>query len=136
MNNVSHEKTKEILKWFEEISKIPRCSKKEDKIVNYLIEWSKEHGFDYKIDDVQNLVIKVPASPGKENSPLVVIQGHMDMVCENNSDVDFDFSKDPIQLKLDGDILTADGTTLGADNVRQRLNLSRYQYHESEIFCS
>ena len=56
MENIAHEKTKDILKWFEEISKIPRCSKEEDKIVNYLIEWSKENGFEYKIDEVQNLI--------------------------------------------------------------------------------
>jgi len=116
MNNVSHEKTKEILEWFEEISKIPRCSKKEDKIVNYLIEWSKEHGFDYKIDDVQNLLIRVPASPGRENSPVVVIQGHLDMVCEKTPDSDHDFTRDPIRLVYDGEWLTADRTTLGADN--------------------
>ncbi|MEN8222696.1 MAG: aminoacyl-histidine dipeptidase [Acidobacteriota bacterium] len=116
MNNISHEKTKEILKWFEEITKIPRCSKEEDKIVNFLIEWSKENGFEYKIDDVQNLVINVPASAGKENSPIVVIQGHMDMVCEKTPDSTHDFKNDPIKLVYDGDWLTADRTTLGADN--------------------
>jgi len=116
MENISHEKTKEILKWFEEIAKIPRCSKQEDKIVNYLIEWSKENGFEYKIDDVQNLVIKVPGSPGKENSPAIVIQGHMDMVCEKTPDSDHDFTKDPIKFVYEGEWLTADRTTLGADN--------------------
>ncbi len=116
MENISHEKTKEILKWFEEIAKIPRCSKQEDKIVNYLIEWSKENGFEYNVDDVQNLVIKVPGSSGKENSPTVVIQGHMDMVCEKTPDSDHDFTKDPIKFVYEGEWLTADRTTLGADN--------------------
>ncbi|MCK5004100.1 MAG: aminoacyl-histidine dipeptidase [Candidatus Aminicenantes bacterium] len=116
MENVSHEKTKDILKWFEEISKIPRCSKQEDKIVNYLIEWSKENGFEYNIDNVQNIVIKVPATSGMENSPIIVIQGHLDMVCEKTPDSDHDFTKDPIKLVYDGEWLTADRTTLGSDN--------------------
>lgn len=116
MENVAHKKTEDILKWFEEISRIPRCSKKEDKIVNYLIEWSKGNGFEYKIDSVQNIVIKVPATPGKEDSPTVVIQGHMDMVCEKTPDSDHDFTKDPIKLVYEGEWLTADRTTLGADN--------------------
>ncbi len=116
MENITHEKTKEILRWFGEISKIPRCSKQEDKIVNYLIEWSKENGFEYKTDSVQNLVVKVPASAGKENSPIIVIQGHLDMVCEKTPDSDHDFTKDPIKFVYDGDWLTADRTTLGADN--------------------
>lgn len=116
MENITHEKTKEILRWFGEISKIPRCSKQEDKIVNYLIEWSKENGFEYKIDDVQNLVIKVPATSGMENSPIIIIQGHLDMVCEKTPDSDHDFTKDPIKFVYEGDWLTADRTTLGADN--------------------
>ncbi len=116
MENVSHEKTKNILKWFGEISKIPRCSKEEDEIVNYLIEWSKDNGFEYDIDSVQNIVIKVPATSGMENSPIVVIQGHLDMVCEKTPDSDHDFTKDPIKFVFDGEWLTADRTTLGADN--------------------
>ncbi len=116
MDNVTHEKTKEVLKWFEEISKIPRCSKHEEKIVNYLVEWSKENGFEYKLDSVQNILIKVPASKGFETSSPVVIQGHLDMVCEKTPDSDHDFTKDPIKLVYDGEWLTADKTTLGSDN--------------------
>lgn len=111
-----HEKTNEILKWFEEISKIPRCSKNEEKIAQWLMEWAKENNFETKMDKVKNLVIKVPASPGFENSPTVVIQGHMDMVCEKTPDSDHDFTKDPIKLVFDGEWLTADKTTLGSDN--------------------
>lgn len=111
-----HEKTKEILKWFEEISKIPRCSKNEERMANWLMEWAKENNFEAKMDKVKSVVIKVPASPGFENSPIVVIQGHMDMVCEKTPDSDHDFTKDPIKLVYDGDWLTADKTTLGADN--------------------
>jgi dipeptidase D len=67
-------------------------------------------------DEVGNVVVRKKASPGKENSPVVILQGHIDMVCEKNSDVDFDFSKDAIQTVIDGDWVRAQGTTLGADN--------------------
>jgi len=113
---VEHEKTNEILKWFEEISKIPRCSKNEDAICNWLVNWAKDNNFDVETDRVNNVLIKVPGSPGYENSPPVVIQGHVDMVCEKTPDSDHDFSKDPIKFVYDGDWLTADKTTLGADN--------------------
>jgi dipeptidase D len=111
-----HEKTEEILKWFEEISKIPRCSKNEEKIAQWLVAWAKENNFEAKMDKVKSVVIKVPASPGFENSPIVVIQGHMDMVCEKTPDSNHDFTKDPIKFVFDGEWLTADKTTLGADN--------------------
>lgn len=111
-----HEKTNEILKWFEEVCKIPRCSKNEDKIAQWLMEWAKENNFAARMDSVKNTVIKVPASPGFENSPTVVIQGHMDMVCEKTPDSNHDFTKDAIKMVFDGDWLTADKTTLGSDN--------------------
>jgi dipeptidase D len=113
---VEHEKTNEILKWFEEISKIPRCSKNEDAICNWLANWAKDNNFVVENDRVNNVLIKVPGSPGYENSPPVIIQGHVDMVCEKTPDSDHDFSKDPIKFVYDGDWLTADRTTLGADN--------------------
>ncbi|UCE07380.1 MAG: aminoacyl-histidine dipeptidase [bacterium] len=111
-----HAETNEILKWFEEITKIPRCSKHEEKIGYWLMDWAKENNFESIKDKVGNLVIKVPASPGYENSPKVVLQGHMDMVCEKTPDSGHDFTRDPIKLIYDGDWLTADRTTLGADN--------------------
>jgi len=114
--SVEHAKTKEILKWFEEISKIPRCSKNEQQICNWLIDWAKENKFEVKTDSVQNVLIKVPASPGFENAPIVILQGHVDMVCEKTPDSNHDFTKDPIKLVYDGEWLTADKTTLGADN--------------------
>ncbi len=114
--NIEHEKTKDILKWFEEISKIPRCSKNEAKISQWLVNWAKENNFEAETDEVNNTLIKVPASPGYENSPTVVIQGHMDMVCEKTPDSTHDFSKDPIKMVYEGEWLTADKTTLGADN--------------------
>lgn len=111
-----HAKTNEILKWFEQITKIPRCSKQEEKICAWLLSWAKEHHLETKKDKVGNLLIKVPASPGYENAPITVLQGHMDMVCEKTPDSNHDFSKDPIKLVYEGDWLTADKTTLGADN--------------------
>lgn len=111
-----HEPTHEIIKWFTEITKIPRCSKHEEKIRAWLMSWAKENNFETQTDKVGNIVIKVPASPGYENAPLTVLQGHMDMVCEKTPDSKHDFTKDAIKLVYDGDWLKADGTTLGADN--------------------
>jgi len=113
---IDHPKTKETLKWFTEISKIPRCSKKEDQISKWLVKWAEDNHFVYKLDKVKNIVIKVPASKGYEKSPIVVIQGHMDMVCEKTPESTHDFSKDPIELVYEGEWLTANGATLGADN--------------------
>ena len=101
---------------FEEISKIPRCSKHEDAVREYIINFAKEKGLEYKVDSIGNVVVIKPADPGYENKPTVILQGHIDMVCEKNKETKHDFSKDPIKLKVEGDWLTADGTTLGADN--------------------
>jgi len=109
-------KTKEVLHWFEEIAKIPRCSKSEAQICEWLTQWAKDNGFGVKKDRVDNVVIQVPGTVGYEGSSPVVIQGHMDMVCEKAKGTDFDFATDPIKLVYDGDWLTADQTTLGADN--------------------
>jgi dipeptidase D len=116
MSIVENLEPKLVWKHFDEIRKIPRCSKHEEKIREYIEKFAKQHNLEYKTDKVGNIVIYKPATKGMENKTGVILQGHMDMVCEKNSDIDFDFSKDPIQLKLDGDILSADGTTLGADN--------------------
>jgi len=107
---------KEVWKHFDEIRKIPRCSKYEEKIIDYIIGFAKKNNLKYKTDETGNVVISKQASSGMTGKTTVVFQGHMDMVCEKNSDVAHDFTKDPIKLKLKGDILTADGTTLGADN--------------------
>jgi dipeptidase D len=116
MSEIDNLEPKLVWKHFDEIRKIPRCSKHEEKIREYVVDFAKKQNLKSKTDKVGNVVIFKPASSGMEKKPTVVLQGHMDMVCEKNSDVDFDFSKDPINLKLKGDILTADGTTLGADN--------------------
>ncbi|HWR27898.1 MAG TPA: M20/M25/M40 family metallo-hydrolase, partial [Candidatus Thermoplasmatota archaeon] len=116
MPNIENLEPKLVWKHFDEIRKIPRCSKHEEKIREYIVNFAKKQGLKTKVDQVGNVVILKPATTGMQNKPTVILQGHMDMVCEKNSDVIFDFSKDPIQLKITGDLLTANGTTLGADN--------------------
>ncbi|PWL61238.1 MAG: cytosol nonspecific dipeptidase [Bacteroidales bacterium] len=100
---------------FDQITKIPRPSKKEGKIRQFLLDFAKEHNIAVKTDEVGNVVMSKPATPGKENAPTVILQGHMDMVCESN-DKNFDFDNNPITTIIDGDWVHADGTTLGADN--------------------
>ena len=109
-------KTREILNRFEEISRIPRCSKKEEAISQWLQNWASEKNFNTLKDSTGNICVKVPATAGNEGTPVIVIQGHMDMVCEKTPESNHDFSKDPIQLKYEDDWVTADDTTLGADN--------------------
>ncbi len=101
---------------FYEISQIPRCSTKEEKILSYFKEFCKKNNLLYKQDKIGNICIKKPATPGMDNKPGVVLQGHMDMVCEKNAGTDHDFSVDPIKLLIKDGWVTADGTTLGADN--------------------
>lgn len=102
--------------YFEEISAIPRCSQHEDKIREYLKEFASKQNLAYKTDAIGNVVIKKAGTRGYEGSRTVVLQGHMDIVCEKNSDVKHDFLQDPLKLKVEDDWLTAEGTTLGADN--------------------
>jgi len=116
MSVIENLEPKFVWKHFDEIRKIPRCSKHEEKIREYILNFSKKNDLKTKTDKPGNVVISKPATPGMEKKSTVILQGHMDMVCEKNSDVKFDFTKDQINLKLNGDILTADGTTLGADN--------------------
>ena len=101
---------------FYEITQIPRPSKKEEKIVEYLKKWSIEHKFSFKEDKVGNLAITIPATKGMESYPIIVLQGHVDMVCEKNKETHFDFDKDPLKIKREGDWIKAEGTTLGSDN--------------------
>ncbi len=101
---------------FDAIRKIPRPSKHEEQISQYVREWAAEHGFDVRSDASGNMVVVVPASPGREGAPIVVLQAHLDMVCEKNAGVQHDFMKDPIRIEVDGDWVSAVGTTLGADN--------------------
>lgn len=105
-----------LWKYFAEISKIPRGSKNEKKISTYVFETAKKLGLEAKQDKSLNVVVKKPASPGKEGVPSICLQGHLDMVCEKNKETVHDFEKDPIELVRKGNILMANGTTLGADN--------------------
>ncbi len=107
---------KEVWSQFNEILKVPRPSKKEEKIIQYLLDWAKKHGLEAKKDEIGNVLIKKPATPGYENRRTVVLQSHVDMVCEKNSDVKHDFEKDPINAYIDGEWVKAKGTTLGADD--------------------
>lgn len=105
-----------VFKYFEEISKIPRGSGNEKGISDYLVQFAKSLGLEVIQDEVLNIIIKKPASKGYENAPTVILQGHMDMVCEKNKDTVHDFTKDPIKLRIDGDYIYGTGTTLGADD--------------------
>jgi dipeptidase D len=110
------ENVSKILGLFRQINEIPRCSKNEAKIVLWLKQWAEEKQLPVKTDAAGNMVITVAPSAGYEQAPGIIVQGHVDMVCEKSPDSDHDFSEDPIQLVYDGDWLRADGTTLGADN--------------------
>ena len=101
---------------FDGMTQVPRPSKKEEKIRQWLVNWAKEHNVECHLDSTGNILMRVPATPGFENHPTVVMQGHMDMVCEKNSDVKHDFENDPLDTYIDGDWVTARGTTLGADD--------------------
>ena len=108
--------TRIILDLFEQISSIPRASQHESEIKAWLHSLAISHGFKTKEDQIGNLVIQVPATSGYENKSTIIIQGHLDMVCEKTTTSQHDFTRDPIALKYDGDWLSADQTTLGADN--------------------
>ena len=105
-----------VFHYFEEICQVPRPSKREEKIIAYLKAFGEKHGLETKTDEAGNVLIKKPATPGRENLKTVILQSHIDMVCEKNSDVEHDFLTDPIETVIDGELLKAKGTTLGADN--------------------
>ena len=105
-----------VFNYFAEISKVPRGSGNEQGISDYLAREGKRLGLEVVQDENLNVLIKKPATKSYENAPTVIIQGHMDMVCEKNKGKEHDFTKDPIELRVDGDYLYATDTTLGADN--------------------
>ena len=116
MRKLENIKPERVFYYFEEISKIPRDSYKEKEISDYLVKFGKEHNLECYQDEVYNVVLRKKASAGYENAPGIILQGHMDMVCEKTEDSDHDFTKDPIDLIVDGNYLRANKTTLGADN--------------------
>lgn len=107
---------KEVFDIFHEINQVPRPSKHEEKIIAWLKQFAEKHSIWHTTDEAGNVIMRVPATKGYEDHPGIILQAHMDMVCEKNSDVDHDFMTDPIQTWVDGDWLKAKGTTLGADN--------------------
>lgn len=109
-------KPAEVFKYFAEVNRIPRPSKKEEKMIAYLQQFAAQRGLECKVDETGNVLIKKPATSGMENRKTVILQSHMDMVCEKNRDVDFDFSTDAIRTVVDGEWMRAQGTTLGADD--------------------
>ena len=106
---------KAVFDYFHQINAVPRPSKHEEKMIEFLKNFAAEHGLPCKVDEVGNVLISKPATPGKENVPGLILQGHMDMVCEKVSGLDFDFEKQPIETYIDGEWMRAKGTTLGAD---------------------
>lgn len=105
-----------VFEQFAKINEIPRPSKHEERMIEYLQEFGKSHGFETETDETGNVVIRKPATKGHENAPTLILQSHMDMVCDKLVDVDFNFFTDPIQTYVDGEWLNAKGTTLGADD--------------------
>src|SRR5215211_3615383 len=101
---------------FERLTKIARRSRHEEPVIDYVRAWGEERGYDVRQDEARNLVFDVPASPGRESAPAVVLQGHLDMVCERQPDSPNDPAEGRIELVVDGEWLTANGTTLGADD--------------------
>lgn len=107
---------RKVFAYFEQLTQIPRCSSHEQQISDYLVEWARARQLEVIQDQALNVVIRKPASPGYETAPTVILQGHLDMVCEKNADTVHDFLKDPLKLRVEGDYIYASGTTLGADN--------------------
>lgn len=116
MSEISNLEPKRLWQYFDMICQVPRPSKKEEKIIEFLLNWAKDNNIEAKKDEAGNILMKKPATPGMEDRKTIVLQSHMDMVCEKNNDVQHDFDKDPIIPYIDGDWVKAKGTTLGADD--------------------
>lgn len=101
---------------FADLNQVPRPSKREERVIAFMKDFGEKLGLDTTVDEAGNVVIKKPASPGKENRPTVILQSHLDMVHQKNADTDFDFEAEGIRSYVDGEWVTAEGTTLGADN--------------------
>ena len=114
--NKSELKPAVVFEQFAKINQIPRPSKREEKMIEYLKSWGESHGLDTKVDETGNVIIRKSATKGMENRKTVILQSHMDMVCDKLVDYEIDFDNDPIKTYIDGEWLTAEGTTLGADD--------------------
>lgn len=101
---------------FADLNEVPRASKKEERVIQFMVDFGKKLGLETKVDDVGNVIMKKPATPGMEDRQIVVLQSHLDMVHQKNADTNFDFDTEGIKMLVNGDWVHADGTTLGADN--------------------
>ena len=116
MGVLSNIEPKEVFKHFEALSMVPRRSFRNEKISAFCVQFAKDHGLDYVQDEMGNVVIYKPGTPGYENSEPVILQGHMDMVAAKTTESDHDFDNDPLDLFVDGENIGARDTTLGADD--------------------
>ena len=133
MCKLSNIEPQKVFRYFEEISKIPRGSGNMEAISEYCVDFAKKHNLKYIKDDANNVVIFKNASKGYENSKPVILQGHMDMVCQKTDEYEINFEKDGIDIFVDGDFIKAKGTTLGADNgIAMAMMLSILEDESSE----
>lgn len=116
MGVLSNLEPKEVFQYFEDICSIPHASYHESKISDYCVEFAKKHNLTYYQDDLKNVILIKEASPGYEQEEPIILQGHLDMVCEKEPDCEIDFDTDGLKLMVEGDYITADGTTLGGDD--------------------
>jgi len=107
---------KELWNHFADLNAVPRPSKKEERVIQFMLDFGNSLGLETKTDEIKNVIIKKPATPGMENRTTLILQSHLDMVHQKNADTVFDFDKQGIEMIVDGDWLKANGTTLGADN--------------------
>ena len=114
--DIRNKEPKAVWNHFADLNAVPRPSKKEERVIQFMVDFGKKLNLETFVDKVGNVIIKKPASSGMENRKTIVMQGHLDMVHQKNADTDFDFDKEGIKMFVDGDWLKAEGTTLGADN--------------------
>ncbi|MBQ2319492.1 MAG: aminoacyl-histidine dipeptidase, partial [Clostridia bacterium] len=107
---------KQVFKYFEEISSVPRGSGNMNGIADFCVNFAEKHGLKFIRDNANNVVIYKDAAKGYESAEPIILQGHLDMVCQKDDESSFDFEKDGIELLIDGEFIKANGTTLGADN--------------------
>ena len=116
MDNIRNLEPKALWNHFADLNEVPRPSKKEERVIAFMKKFGEDLGLPTVVDEVGNVIIKKPASAGMEGRTTVVLQSHLDMVCQKNADTDFDFDSEGIKMLVEGDWVRADGTTLGADN--------------------
>lgn len=116
MNNLSNIEPKEVFRWFYEINQHPRSSGNEKAVSDFLVKFAKDRNLEVYQDEILNVIIKKPGTPGYENSETLIIQGHMDMVCVKTDDSNHNFDTDPIEMIVEGDVMRANNTTLGGDD--------------------